>query len=76
MKKLCLTLIIILKPISTKTSISPKSHRHSKSKELTLYLIEKDKKEKDQEAINKKNAQEIDLLKNQLESITKLLNKK
>ncbi|WP_439694709.1 hypothetical protein ACFGVS_16055 [Mucilaginibacter sp. AW1-7] len=46
-----------------------------KVEELTLYLIEKDKKEKEQEAINKKNTQEIDLLKNQLESITKLLNK-
>ncbi|QEC79313.1 hypothetical protein [Mucilaginibacter ginsenosidivorax] len=46
-----------------------------KVEELTLYLIEKDQREKEQEAINQKNAQQIDMLKNQLESITKLLNK-
>jgi len=46
-----------------------------KVEELTLYLIEKDKKEKEQEAINQKNTQQINELKNQLESITKLLNK-
>jgi hypothetical protein len=47
-----------------------------KVEELTLYLIEKDKQIKEQETVNKKNTQQMNEFKNQLESLTKLLNKK
>ncbi|WP_114938424.1 hypothetical protein [Mucilaginibacter endophyticus] len=46
-----------------------------KVEELTLYLIEKDKKEKQQDLINKENTQQIKQLKSQLESVTKRVNK-
>ncbi|SEO34097.1 hypothetical protein SAMN05192574_107133 [Mucilaginibacter gossypiicola] len=46
-----------------------------KVEELTLYLLEKDKKEKEQDIINQKNMRQIEQLKNQLKSITKHLNK-
>jgi hypothetical protein len=46
-----------------------------KVEELTLYLIEKDKREKQQDIINQKNTQQIKQLKNQLESVTKRMNK-
>jgi len=47
-----------------------------KVEELTLYLIEKDKQIKEQETVNKKNTQQMNEFKNQLDSLTKLLNKK
>ncbi len=47
-----------------------------KVEELTLYLIEKDKKEKEQEAVNQKNAGEIALLKTQLQQLTAKRNEK
>jgi hypothetical protein len=47
-----------------------------KVEELTLYLIEKDKKEKELEAGGQKNAVEIALLKTQLQKLTTKLNKK
>jgi len=47
-----------------------------KVEELTLYLIEKDKKEKQQDLINQENTQQIKQLKSQLESFTKRMNKK
>jgi hypothetical protein len=43
-----------------------------KVEELTLYLIEKDKEKKQQENINKKNSQQIEELKVQLESFKKI----
>lgn len=46
-----------------------------KVEELTLYLIEKDKKEKEQDTINQKNTRQIEQLKNELEYVTKRLNK-
>jgi uncharacterized coiled-coil protein SlyX len=46
-----------------------------KVEELTLYLIEKDKKEKEQAIINQKSTGQIEQLKNQLKSLTKRLNK-
>jgi hypothetical protein len=42
-----------------------------KVEELTLYLIQKDKKEKEQETINQRNAQQLEQLKAQLESLIK-----
>jgi len=46
-----------------------------KVEELTLYLIEKDKKDKEKEALLKSQQEQIDELKQQLSLITKALNK-
>jgi len=42
-----------------------------KIEELTLYLIEKDKKEKEQEAINKALMERLNKLENKIEELTK-----